>query len=451
MVAGSSAFLSENQDATPKCELGADTVVDHKDVQSVRGMNDLLPGQIESWQRVEVALREVSRRYGYREIRTPIVERTELFRRSIGEQTDIVEKEMYTFTDNNGESLTLRPEATASCVRAGNEHGLLYNQTQRLWYVGPMFRHERPQKGRYRQFHQFGVEALGWAGPDIEAEIITLGERLWRSLGIQGLSLEINTLGSVKARATYRDALRAYLSRHVDALDSDSQRRLERNPLRILDSKDSGTQAVLAEAPSLADFLEDAEREGFDRLQQLLTVMDIRFSINPRLVRGLDYYTGFVFEWTTDQLGAQSAICAGGRYDDLVEQLGGHSVPAAGFACGLERLIELVTLQDKETPIQSPVVYLAALGERAELDAAQCAERLRDSSIDVQINCGQGNIKKQLRRADNSGAAIALILDQETAETAMIKVKPLRGQGDQTMVSSEQLLATVRTYLEKPD
>jgi histidyl-tRNA synthetase len=314
-----------------------------------------------------------------------------------------------------------------------------------------MFRHERPQKGRYRQFHQFGVEAVGWAGPDIEAEIITLGERLWRSLGIQGLSLEINTLGSVKARATYRGALRAYLSRHVDALDSDSQRRLERNPLRILDSKDSGTQAVLAEGPSLSDFLEDAEREGFDRLQQLLTVMDIRFSINPRLVRGLDYYTGFVFEWTTDQLGAQSAICAGGRYDGLAEQLGGHSVPAAGFACGLERLIELVTLQDEETPIQSPGVYLAAFGERAELDAAQCAERLRDSSIDVQLNCGQGNIKKQLRRADNSGAAIALILDQETAETSMIKVKPLRGQGDQTVVSSEQLLATVRTYLEKPD
>ena len=414
-------------------------------------MNDLLPGQVESWQRVEGALREVSRRYGYREIRTPVVERTELFLRSIGEQTDIVEKEMYTFTDNNGESLTLRPEATASCVRAGNEHGLLYNQTQRLWYVGPMFRHERPQKGRYRQFHQFGVEALGWAGPDIEAEIITLGERLWRSLGIQGLSLQINTLGSVTGRGKYRDALRAYLSRHVDALDSDSQRRLERNPLRILDSKDSGTQEVLIEAPSLSEFLEEAEQEGFDRLQQLLTAVDIRFSINPRLVRGLDYYTGFVFEWTTDQLGAQSAICAGGRYDGLAEQLGGHPVPAAGFACGLERLIELLTLQDEETPIQSPGVYLAASGEVAELDAAQCAERLRDSSIDVQMNCGQGNIKKQLRRADYSGAAIALIVDKETAGTSMVKVKPLRGQGDQTMVSTEELLATVQTYLEKPD
>ncbi|HCK76429.1 MAG TPA: histidine--tRNA ligase, partial [Gammaproteobacteria bacterium] len=362
-----------------------------------------------------------------------------------------VEKEMYTFTDNNGDSLTLRPEATASCVRAGNEHGLLYNQTQRLWYVGPMFRHERPQKGRYRQFHQFGIEALGWAGPDIEAEIIAVGERLWRSLGIEGLTLEINTLGSMKARALYMDALRSYLSMHIDALDSDSQRRLERNPLRILDSKDSGTQAVLIGAPRLFDFVEDAERSRFDRLQQLLTAIDIGFSINSRLVRGLDYYTGFVFEWTTDQLGAQSAICAGGRYDGLVEQLGGHPVPAAGFACGLERLIELVTLQDEETPIQSPVVFLAVLGESAELDAAQCAERLRDSSIDVQANCGQGNLKKQLRRADNSGASIALIFDEETVGTSMVKVKPLRGQGDQNTVPAEQLLATIHTYLEKSD
>ncbi|HAU42995.1 MAG TPA: histidine--tRNA ligase, partial [Gammaproteobacteria bacterium] len=297
-------------------------------VQSIRGMNDLLPGQIETWQRVEAVVREVSCRYGYREIRTPIVERTELFRRSIGEQTDIVEKEMYTFTDNNGDSLTLRPEATASCVRAGNEHGLLHNQTQRLWYVGPMFRHERPQKGRYRQFHQFGIEALGWAGSDIEAEVIAVGERLWRCLGIRGLTLEINSLGSVAARANFRDALKAYLSDHVDALDTDSQRRLERNPLRILDSKDQGTQEVLNSAPSLSDFLEKAEQDNFERLQRLLTTVNIAFSVNTRLVRGLDYYTGLVFEWTTDQLGTQSAICAGGRYDGLVEQLGGRPAPA---------------------------------------------------------------------------------------------------------------------------
>jgi len=417
-------------------------------VQSVRGMNDLLPGQIETWQRVEAAIREVSCRYGYREIRTPVVERTELFRRSIGEQTDIVEKEMYTFTDNNGDSLTLRPEATASCVRAGNEHGLLHNQTQRLWYVGPMFRHERPQKGRYRQFHQFGIEALGWAGSDIEAEIIAVGERLWSSLGITGLNLEINSLGSVSARANYRDALKAYLLDHVDALDADSQRRLERNPLRILDSKDSGTQEVLDGAPSLSDFLESAEREGFERLQQLLTAVNIRFSVNTRLVRGLDYYTGFVFEWTTDQLGAQSAICAGGRYDGLAEQLGGRAVPAAGFACGLERLIELVILQGEETPIQSPRVFVAALGEVAEVDAIRHAERLRGAGVDVQVNCGQGSLKKQLRRADNSSAEVAVIIDEEVAGTSAVKVKPLRGQGEQSTVPVNDLLASVQAITD---
>jgi histidyl-tRNA synthetase len=411
-------------------------------------MNDLLPGQIETWQRVEAAIREVSCRYGYREIRTPVVERTELFRRSIGEQTDIVEKEMYTFTDNNGDSLTLRPEATASCVRAGNEHGLLHNQTQRLWYVGPMFRHERPQKGRYRQFHQFGIEALGWAGSDIEAEIIAVGERLWSSLGITGLNLEINSLGSVSARANYRDALKAYLLDHVDALDADSQRRLERNPLRILDSKDSGTQEVLDGAPSLSDFLESAEQEGFERLQQLLTAVNIRFSVNTRLVRGLDYYTGFVFEWTTDQLGAQSAICAGGRYDGLAEQLGGRAVPAAGFACGLERLIELVILQGEETPIQSPRVFVAALGEVAEVDAIRHAERLRGAGVDVQVNCGQGSLKKQLRRADNSSAEVAVIIDEEVAGTSAVKVKPLRGQGEQSTVPVNDLLASVQAITD---
>jgi len=414
-------------------------------------MNDLLPGQVEQWQRVEAALREVSRRYGYREIRTPVVERTELFHRSIGEQTDIVEKEMYTFTDNNGDSLTLRPEATASCVRAGNEHGLLYNQTQRLWYLGPMFRHERPQKGRYRQFHQFGIEAIGWAGPDIEAEIIAVGERLWRSLDIEGLNLEINTLGSVTARTRYRDALQAYLSDHVDALDADSQRRLERNPLRILDSKDPETRTLLDDAPSLPDFLEDEEQVGFERLQQLLAAVDIGFSVNTRLVRGLDYYTGFVFEWTTDKLGAQSAICAGGRYDGLVEQLGGHPAPAAGFACGLERLIELLVLQEKRTLIQSPRVFLAALGETVQLEAAQCAERLRDSGVDVQMHCGQGNLKKQLRRADNCGAELAVIVDEETEKTSAVKVKPLRGQGEQVSVSRERLVDEVQGLLEKSD
>ncbi len=420
-------------------------------VQSIRGMNDLLPGQIETWQRVEAVVREVSCRYGYREIRTPIVERTELFRRSIGEQTDIVEKEMYTFTDNNGDSLTLRPEATASCVRAGNEHGLLHNQTQRLWYVGPMFRHERPQKGRYRQFHQFGIEALGWAGSDIEAEVIAVGERLWRCLGIRGLTLEINSLGSVAARANFRDALKAYLSDHVDALDTDSQRRLERNPLRILDSKDQGTQEVLNSAPSLSDFLEKAEQDNFERLQRLLTTVNIAFSVNTRLVRGLDYYTGLVFEWTTHQLGTQSAICAGGRYDGLVEQLGGRPAPAAGFACGLERLIELVTLQGEESPIQSPRVFVAALGDIAELEAIRYAESLRDAGVDAQVNCGQGNLKKQLRRADNSGAQVAVIIDDESVDTSTVKMKPLRGQGEQSTVPATELLAAVRSITDLSD
>ena len=420
-------------------------------VQSIRGMNDLLPGQIETWQRVEAVVREVSCRYGYREIRTPIVERTELFRRSIGEQTDIVEKEMYTFTDNNGDSLTLRPESTASCVRAGNEHGLLHNQTQRLWYVGPMFRHERPQKGRYRQFHQFGIEALGWAGSDIEAEVIAVGERLWRCLGIRGLTLEINSLGSVAARANFRDALKAYLSDHVDALDTDSQRRLERNPLRILDSKDQGTQEVLNSAPSLSDFLEKAEQDNFERLQRLLTTVNIAFSVNTRLVRGLDYYTGLVFEWTTDQLGTQSAICAGGRYDGLVEQLGGRPAPAAGFACGLERLIELVTLQGEESPIQSPRVFVAALGDIAELEAIRYAESLRDAGVDAQVNCGQGNLKKQLRRADNSGAQVAVIVDDESVDTSTVKMKPLRGQGEQSTVPATELLAAVRSITDLSD
>ena len=314
-----------------------------------------------------------------------------------------------------------------------------------------MFRHERPQKGRYRQFHQFGIEALGWAGSDIEAEVIAVGERLWRCLGIRDLTLEINSLGSVAARANFRDALKAYLSDHVDALDTDSQRRLERNPLRILDSKDQGTQEVLNSAPSLSDFLEKAEQDNFERLQRLLTTVNIAFSVNTRLVRGLDYYTGLVFEWTTDQLGTQSAICAGGRYDGLVEQLGGRPAPAAGFACGLERLIELVTLQGEETPIQSPRVFVAALGDIAELEAIRYAESLRDAGVDAQVNCGQGNLKKQLRRADNSGAQVAVIVDDESVDTSTVKMKPLRGQGEQSTVPATELLAAVRSITDLSD
>ena len=417
-------------------------------VRSVRGMNDLLPDQVDCWQEVEAALREVTGRYGYREIRTPVLEHTELFCRSIGAQTDIVEKEMYTFSDNNGDSLTLRPEATASCVRAGNEHGLLYNQTQRLWYAGPMFRHERPQKGRYRQFHQFGIEALGWSGPDIEAEIITLGERLWRHLGISGLTLEINSLGSVAARARYRDALCDYLQQHEGMLDSDSQRRLARNPLRILDSKDARTQEILQGAPDLGAFLDTAEQRQFSRLQDLLDAAQINYQVNTRLVRGLDYYTGFVFEWVTDQLGAQSAVCAGGRYDGLAEQLGGRSTPAAGFACGLERLIELVGTQQLMSPRRSPDLFLVLVGDQAEIRGIGYGEELRNAGFDVLTNCGQGNLKKQLRRADASGAQVAVIVGAADVESATCDVKPLRGQGSQRQVQADELINDVRKILD---
>jgi len=416
-------------------------------VRSVRGMNDLLPPQTARWQRVEAVLREVAGRYGYQEIRTPVIERSDLFYRSIGEQTDIVEKEMYTFTDNNGDSLTLRPEATASCVRAGNEHGLLHNQTQRFWYTGPMFRHERPQKGRYRQFHQFGVEALGWPGPDIDAEIIALGERLWRTLGISGVSLEINTLGSASARAAFRDALRDYLVVHVDALDSDSQRRLQRNPLRILDSKDKGTQATLAGAPDLMDFLSDPELAEFSRLQDLLIAAKIDFKVNSRLVRGLDYYTGVVFEWVTDQLGAQSAVCAGGRYDTLVEQLGGTPTPAAGFACGLERLIDLVALSEVDLSRVRAEVFLVLVAAGAEELGVSYGEQLRDAGLDVLSNCGQGSLKKQMRRADASGAFVAVIVGDDERSQGTVSIKPLRSQGQQMSVPAHALVEEVQKIL----
>jgi len=416
-------------------------------VRSVRGMNDLLPPQTARWQRVEAVLREVAGRYGYQEIRTPVIEHSDLFYRSIGEQTDIVEKEMYTFTDNNGDSLTLRPEATASCVRAGNEHGLLHNQTQRFWYTGPMFRHERPQKGRYRQFHQFGVEALGWPGPDIDAEIIALGERLWRTLGISGVSLEINTLGSASARAAFRDALRDYLVAHVDALDSDSQRRLQRNPLRILDSKDKGTQATLVGAPDLMDFLSDPELAEFSRLQDLLIAAKIDFKVNSRLVRGLDYYTGVVFEWVTDQLGAQSAVCAGGRYDTLVEQLGGTATPAAGFACGLERLIDLVALSEADSSSVRAEVFLVLVAAGAEELGVSYGEQLRDAGLDVLSNCGQGSLKKQMRRADASGAFVAVIVGDDERSQGTVSIKPLRSQGQQMSVPAHALVEEVQKIL----
>lgn len=401
-----------------------------KQIQAIRGMNDCLPQDTPVWQYVEQVLRNTVASYGYSEIRFPIVEMTELFKRSIGEVTDIVEKEMYTFADRNGDSLTLRPEGTACCVRAGNEHGLLYNQEQRLWYTGPMFRHERPQKGRYRQFHQFGLEAFGIASADIDAEVIILSARLWQQLGLTPfVKLELNSLGSTEARAAYRDALVAYLEQHKALLDEDSLRRMYSNPLRVLDSKNPALADVLARAPQLAQYLDDESAAHFERLKQLLTQAGIEFSVNPRLVRGLDYYNKTVFEWVTTELGAQGTVCAGGRYDGLVEQLGGKATPAVGFALGLERLVLLLqTLGLVPVLPAAADIYLMTLGDNAELAALSVAERLRSALPDkrIMVHCGGGNLKKQMKRADKSGASIGLILGDDELAREEIAIKWLR-------------------------
>jgi histidyl-tRNA synthetase len=400
-------------------------------------MNDLLPEAVERWQRIETAAREVLAAYGYREIRLPIVEKSELFARSIGSQTDIVEKEMYSFEDRNGEKLTLRPEGTAGCVRAGIENGFLHNQIQRLWYAGPMFRHERPQKGRYRQFHQIGVEAFGIETPDLDAEIILMCARLWRALGLEGLTLELNSLGTPEARTAYRDELTRYLSARRDQLDEDGLRRLEKNPLRILDSKNPAMREVIAGAPSLQDHLDEASRAHFARVGEYLRDADVAFTVNPRLVRGLDYYTRTVFEWTTDRLGAQSAVCAGGRYDGLVEQLGGKPTPAAGFAIGLERLAELLALQGDAPQLVRTHGYLVLLGEESETQGMRLAERLRDAGLRIECNCGGGGLKAQLKRADRSGARHALLLGEEEVRHGSVTIKDLRDGAQRTVAQGE--------------
>ncbi|GIX26433.1 MAG: histidine--tRNA ligase [Burkholderiales bacterium] len=395
-------------------------------IQAIRGMNDILPEEALAWERFEDTVRDWLRRYGYRPIRMPLVERTELFVRSIGEVTDIVEKEMYTFVDAlNGESLTLRPEGTASCVRAVLEHNLLYAGPQRLYYSGPMFRHERPQKGRYRQFHQVGVEALGFEGPDIDAEHIVMARRLWRMLGLEGIRLELSTLGSSEARARYRDRLTRYFEAHLDALDQDSRRRLRTNPLRILDSKNPAMQSLIEGAPRLMDDLDEKSLEHFETLQSMLRSLDVEFRVNPRLVRGLDYYNRTVYEWVTDRLGAQGTVCAGGRYDGLVEQLGGKPTPACGFAMGVERLLAL--LAEKEEPAPAPVdVYLVHQGERASDLAPRVAEALRDAGLRVVLHCGGGGFKSQMKKADASGAQVAVILGEDELQAGEVSVKPLR-------------------------
>lgn len=409
-----------------------------KAIQAVRGMNDLLPETVAHWQRVETAASAVLRAYGYREIRLPVVEKSELFARSIGGETDIVEKEMYSFEDRNGDNLTLRPEGTAGCVRAGIENGFLHNQVQRLWYAGPMFRHERPQKGRYRQFHQIGVEAFGVERPELDAELILIGARLWKALSLSPLTLEINSLGTPACRAAYRRELLEYFSAQRSHLDEDSLRRLERNPLRILDSKNPALREVIAGAPSLPQYLDAESRAHFDRVLAYLDAAGVEYRLNPRLVRGLDYYTRTVFEWTTDHLGAQSAVCAGGRYDGLVEQLGGRPTPAAGFAVGMERLIELVA-QNHDAPTGGPEAYLVVLGEAAERLGLMLAERLRDAGVGVECHVGGGALKAQLKRADRSGARFAVILGDEELKAETVTVKDLRGQAEQVSVRQEAL------------
>ena len=416
-----------------------------KKIQAIRGMNDILPAQSPVWQYLEGTVKDLLAGYGYDEIRMPIVEQTALFKRSIGEVTDIVEKEMYTFEDRNGDSLTLRPEGTASCVRACEEHGLLYNQTQRLWYTGPMFRHERPQKGRYRQFYQIGVETFGIPTADIDAELILMTARLWAQLGLSdAVTLQLNTLGSNEARARYRDALVDYLSARKDQLDEDSQRRLETNPLRVLDSKDPATQALLSDAPELHDYLDDESREDFAMLRSILDASGVKYEINQRLVRGLDYYCKTVFEWVTDKLGSQGTVCAGGRYDGLVEQLGGKATPAVGFAMGVERLILLLeTLEVIPAEVMQTVdFYVCGMGDGAAQASLLLSDKIRAEQpwLRVQTHCGGGSFKSQMKKADKSGALYALLLGESEIEAGQVTVKDLRGGTEQQTIDQATLV-----------
>jgi len=400
-------------------------------------MNDALPDQTPLWEFFEDTVRAWLAQYGYRNIRMPILEKTELFVRSIGEVTDIVEKEMYTFVDQlNGESLTLRPEGTASCVRAVIEHNLLYNGAQRLFYMGPMFRHERPQQGRYRQFHQVGVEALGFPGPDVDVEHMAMGADLWRRLGLEGLQLEINTLGNTTSRGLHRAKLIAYLERHAASLDDDARRRLHSNPLRVLDSKNPALQEVIAAAPRLADYLDDASRAYFDALQGLLKNAGIDFVVNGRLVRGLDYYNDVVYEWTTSRLGAQGTVCAGGRYDSLIAQIGGKAAPACGFAMGIERVLAL--LEPARIPARATDVYVVHSGEAASPFAWNVAALLRRRGLAVVFHCGGGSFKSQMKRADASGALFALIIGDDEARKQIVSLKPMRKAGEQVQADPEQ-------------
>jgi histidyl-tRNA synthetase len=414
-------------------------------IRAVRGMNDILPDEAERWEALEESLRDWLRSYGYRNVRTPVLEHAALFRRAIGEATDIVEKEMYSFTDElNGEHLSLRPEATASIARAAAEHSLLYGGAQRLYYMGPMYRHERPQKGRYRQFHQVGAEALGYPGPDIDAELLLMCARLWDDLGLTGMRLQLNCLGSAAERAAYRKALVKYLEGHQVDLDEDSRRRLQSNPLRVLDSKNPAMQELLAGAPRLTDSLGGESLAHFDGVQAILKDAGRVYEINPRLVRGLDYYNLTVFEWVTDRLGAQSTVCAGGRYDELLGQIGGKAAPACGWAMGMERLLALLADSGERA---APDVYLVNQGEQAQRFAFRAAEAMRHAGFGVVQHCGGGSFKSQMKKADASGAAIAVIIGDEEARAGEAGVKPLREEREQLRVPIERLPEAVADLL----
>ena len=418
-----------------------------KNIQAIRGMNDCSPTESPLWQWIEGQVRQILSSYGYSEVRMPIVESTPLFARAIGEVTDVVSKEMYTFWDND-EQLTLRPEGTAGCVRAAIEHGWIYNNEQRLWYIGPMFRHERPQKGRYRQFHQAGVEVFGIATPEIDAELIILTARLWKALGIdQHVSLQLNSIGSLEARANYRSALVAFLENHQDLMSEEEKERLVKNPLRILDTKNQALQDVLDGAPKLLDYLDDESREHFAQLCGLLDAVGIQYEINPKLVRGLDYYNKTVFEWATSALGAQGTVCGGGRYDGLVEQLGGHATSGVGFAMGLERLVLLVQEVNKSIPVKSAVdIYVVYQGEGTTLAAFQLAEKLRSElpHLSTMLHCSGGNFKKQFKRADKSGATLALVLGESEVQNNQVVVKHLLGAAEQQTIDVDNLIEHVK-------
>jgi histidyl-tRNA synthetase len=423
-------------------------------IQAIRGMHDVLPAQTPLWQYAETVIRDLLKAYGYQEIRLPVVEKTELFKRSIGEVTDIVEKEMYTFEDRNGDSLTLRPEGTAGCLRACLEHGLLHNQTLRLWYYGPMYRHERPQKGRYRQFIQLGVETYGMAGPDIDAELILIMERLWQRLQLQDkVELQINSLGTIDERLRYREKLVDYLQAYNDQLDEDSKRRLHTNPLRILDSKNPAMAALIDKAPLLADYLGEDSRGHFEKLTRLLQNCGIAYRLNPRLVRGLDYYSKTVFEWVTAELGAQGTVCAGGRYDTLIEQLGGKANHAIGFAMGIERLLALLETRTDLTLSAAVDVYLICVGEQAERSSLAYAERLRDRipALKLQTNCGGGSFKSQFKKADKSGAEFALILGDDEIAGNTAALKSLRTDAQQLTLSEAEVMDFLRKRYSQPD